>query len=99
MAKKVDFKGALGGIIDENKEEQHLDDSTTQEVHDKATNDTPFILEKKKKKKKNTKKSFPLYMDESKVNELDKICNKTGYTRNELINLMIDFGLRNLQIK
>lgn len=98
MAKKVDFKGALGGIIDENKEEQHLDDSTTQEVHDKATNDTPFILEKKKKKK-NTKKSFPLYMDESKVNELDKICNKTGYTRNELINLMIDFGLRNLQIK
>lgn len=98
MAKKVDFKGAIGGIIEEHKEEQHLDDSTTQEVHDQVINDTPFILEKKKKKK-NTKKSFPLYMDENKVNELDKICNKTGYTRNELINLMIDFGLKNLQIK
>lgn len=28
-------------------------------------------------------------MDEKRVNELDKICNKIGYTHNKLINLMV----------
>lgn len=96
MAKKADFKGSLGSIIEEDK--KAAKELAMEEVAEQVVSDSPFVLEKKKKKK-NTKKSFPLYMEEEKVNELDKLCNKTGYTRNELINLMIDYSLKNLQIK
>ena len=95
-AKRVSFENALVGEI-------KVDDPKDQDVKDVEQSDEqgqeqPFVLEKKKKKK-NIKKSFPMYMDEERVNELDKICNKTGYTRNELINLMIDYALKNLEIK
>ena len=95
MAKKADFKDAIGEIIDDKVQ---TDREPVQEIFEKIPGEASFILEKKKKKK-NTKKSFPLYMEEDKVNELDKLCNKTGYTRNELINMMIDYSLKNLQIK
>lgn len=96
-AKKADFKGAISGIIEE-KEEPVVVEQDNEIDSEQVTSDEPFILEKKKKKKA-IKKSFPLYMEEEKVNELDKICNKTGYTRNELINLMISYALKNLEIK
>ena len=96
MAKKADFKESLGLIIEEDKKVDK--ELNIEDVDEQETSDSPFVLEKKKKKK-NTKKSFPLYMEEDKVNELDKLCNKTGHTRNELINLMIDYSLKNLKIK
>lgn len=96
MAKKADFKNAIGEIIED--KDQVATEPVVQETQEQVPGEAPFILEKKKKKK-NTKKSFPLYMEEDRVNELDKLCNKTGYTRNELINLMIDYSLKNLQIK
>lgn len=95
MAKKADFKEALVGIIDDKKEESIPVEIATETI---SSGEIPFVLEKKKKKKV-SKKSFPMYMDEERVNELDKICNKTGYTRNELINLMVDYALKNLEIK
>ena len=97
-AKKVSFEETLVGEI-------KVDDPKGQEVKevdqqqlDESGQDQPFVIEKKKKKK-SIKKSFPLYMDEDRVNELDRICNKTGYTRNELINLMISYALKNVEIK
>ena len=51
----------------------------------------------KKQDDKNIKKSFPLYVDTLVQKELDKIAKKTGYSRNELINLMIQHCLDNLE--
>jgi hypothetical protein len=51
----------------------------------------------KKKDDKSEKKSFPLYVDAPKQKELDKVVKKTGYSRNELINMMIDFCLENIK--
>ena len=95
MAKKANFKTELGKIMEQ--------DDTTVVESEVNTNiidstETPFILERKKKNK-NAKKTFPVYMDEDKVNKLDKICNETGYTRNELINKMIENCLENIQLK
>ena len=51
----------------------------------------------KKQDDKSIKKSFPLYVDAATQKELDKIVKKTGYSRNELINLMIRHCLDNLE--
>lgn len=86
MAKKADFTGALGSELVKDIDEQQENGAI---VEDK---DPVFIVEPKTKKK-NTRKTFPVYMEESKVNKIDRICNKTGFTRNELINKMVDFAL------
>lgn len=93
MAKKVDFKEAINSIIEEEKTENLPEDNVAL-----PKNDEPFIIEKKQKHKIN-KKTFPIYMNEDMVNELDKICNKTGYTRNELINMIVSQALKNMQIR
>lgn len=56
-----------------------------------------FKLERKNVKKI-LKKSFPLNLENEKVKNLDKICKKTGYSRNELITKMIEFCLENLDL-
>lgn len=61
-------------------------------------NDGAFILEKKTTQKK-TKVNFPVYMDADKVNRLDTLCKRNGYSRNELINNMVGFCLENLEIR
>lgn len=96
QANKVTFEGVL-------KEEIKVDVPKEQEVKevdqlDESGQDQPFVIEKKKKKK-NIKKTFPMYMDEDRVNEIDRICNRTGHTRNELINMMVEYALKNLEIK
>jgi len=51
----------------------------------------------KKQKDKEDKVSFPFYTTREKQKELDKIVKRTGYSRNELINILIDFGLKNME--
>lgn len=51
----------------------------------------------KKQEDKSIKKSFPLYMDGALQKDLDKIVKKTGYSRNELINMMIKHCLENME--
>lgn len=51
----------------------------------------------KKQEDKNEKVQFPLYTFKPTVKELDKIVKKTGYSRNELINMMIDFCIKNIE--
>lgn len=87
MANKVDFTGALGNEIVKDVGEQQEVGAIIKD------NDLLFTPPSKKPKKKSTRKAFPVYMDEQKVNKLDRICRKNGCTRNELINSMIDFAL------
>lgn len=58
-----------------------------------------FAIEKKEKKRKPARKTFPIYMDPDLAKRLDKSCKQTGYTRNELINKMIEFCLDNLEVR
>lgn len=54
-----------------------------------------FHLSKKKTDKTN-KKAFNVYMENNLIKELDKLGRKSGYSRNELINLMCSWCLTNL---
>lgn len=54
-----------------------------------------FHLSKKKIDKTN-KKAFNVYMENNLIKELDKVSKKSGYSRNELINMMCNWCLNNL---
>lgn len=95
MAKKANFKTELGKIMEQD-DTTIVESAVNTNIIDSA--ETPFILERKKKNK-NVKKTFPVYMEQDKVNQLDKICNETGYTRNELINIMIEDCLKKIRLK
>ncbi len=87
---KVNFKDNL------KKEVQHktIIGSDSAEIRDEVYTSTTDTLEPKvQKKKAASKKSFPVYMPEDKVAKLDSIGNQLGYSRNELINKLIDKGL------
>jgi hypothetical protein len=57
-----------------------------------------LVLEKKSKSK-NEKKMVPLCFDVEVVKRLDMACKKVGYSRNEMVLRMIEFGLDKLEIK
>lgn len=44
-------------------------------------------------------KTFSVRIKEEIVDELDSIAQKTNRSRNELINIMIEFGIKNCEIK
>ena len=52
----------------------------------------------KKSDEKIVKKNFPVYMNVALQKEIDKVCRKTGYSRNELINLMCEYCVQNLEL-
>lgn len=56
-----------------------------------------FVIKKKVDDKKD-KKAFNIYMADSLVKDLDKLSKKTGYSRNELINIMCQECLNNYEI-
>lgn len=64
----------------------------------KITGSGKFKISKKKDEKA-VKKTFNLYMNENLVKDLDQICKKTGYSRNELINKMCDFCVSNIDFE
>ena len=33
------------------------------------------------------------------LNELDKLAGETNYSRNELINIILDYGVKNIEIE
>lgn len=43
-------------------------------------------------------KVFSVRIKESTVDELDKISSETNRSRNELINMMLEFGIENCEI-
>lgn len=89
------FKDNLKGNIKINNENKHVEENTN------VTNDnidTAFVLKKKADDKKG-KKVFNVYMDPDKLKELDKACKKSGYSRNELVNVMVEYCINNLKLE
>lgn len=80
------------------KENQVLESNTNikDDIQDENKNVKTFKIGKKQEDK-SVKKSFPLYMDGAVQKDLDKIVKKTGYSRNELINMMIKHCLENIE--
>lgn len=71
-------------------------DGTDVMIYKEAKISAPFKIGKKKETKVE-KKPFPLYVYETTKKELDDIVKKTGYSRNELVNKMIDYCLDNIK--
>lgn len=95
---KFDFKNSMKNNTKKEVETPVLDTNTTNETEtlNQESNVKKFIIGKKQEDK-SVKKSFPLYTDGEKQKKLDKICKRTGYSRNELINMMIDHCLENIE--
>lgn len=90
------FKDSIKSNI--KKENQTLtSDTTVKDNTDNKDQDIKTFKIGKKQEDKSIKKSFPLYMDGVLQKELDKIVKKTGYSRNELINMMIKHCLDNIE--
>ena len=90
-----DFKSNLITNIEKTTEKK---EPTKKEIPSDTRQNLKFKLSKKEKAKVN-RKSFPIYMDAEKIKELDKICKKTGYSRNELIDKMISYCIQNIEIE
>lgn len=98
MAKKVDFKNALNTQIDKVEDERTsvMDINEEQNINQEQEENVIFTIEKKAKKE--SKRNIALYIEPDTLKELDKVCKKTEYNRNEMINTMIKFCLANLKI-
>lgn len=100
---KGDFRDNLKSNINiENQNNINNSDINTTEVETQDTQETTakrvFKLSKKVDDKTN-KKSFPVYMENDLLKRLDKLCTKSNYSRNELINIMIEDCLNNLEFE
>lgn len=80
-----------------NNTNSSITDNTVNEVKNNTKTNQKFVLRKKSNDKKD-KKAFNVYMEDNLVKNLDKICKKTGHTRNELINIMCEYCVENLEI-
>lgn len=86
-----------------NEGKTNTDNNVKYDTNDNINDDTKsstahkFVIKKKVDDKKG-KKAFNVYMPDSLVKELDKLSKKTGYSRNELINMMCQDCLKNYEI-
>jgi hypothetical protein len=80
-------------------EDSNTNIDITENTNTNITNDTikKFTLKKKLDDKKE-KKAFNVYMQPELIKELDKLSKKSGYSRNELINLMCEYCVKNLEL-
>lgn len=67
----------------------------------KNTNNTTdkLVISKKKYKGDDGYKVFSVRIKDETVEQLDKISDKTNRSRNELINILIDFAINNCRIE
>lgn len=107
----LDIKGALSSLEDTTKETtntntnintgKNTNDDTINNIDTKvnttADTNTKFILKKKVDDKKD-KKAFNVYMVDSLVKEMDKLSKKSGYSRNELINIACNNLVNNVEL-
>ena len=52
-----------------------------------------------KKRGDDGNKVITVRMKEETVSALDRIANESNYSRNELINIMLEYGVKNIQIE
>lgn len=58
--------------------------------------DTPLVL---KKRGEDGNKVISVRIKENTLAEIDKIATEANYSRNELINILLSYGIKNLIIK
>lgn len=58
--------------------------------------DTPLVL---KKRGEDGNKVISVRIKENTFAEIDKIASEANYSRNELINILLNYGINNLTIK
>lgn len=97
---KLDLGAELPNLKDEKAEGKTMDqvNTNTNTESNINTDTTKKFVIKKKVDDKVGKKAFNVYMPDSLVKELDKISKKTGYSRNELINMMCQECVNNYEI-
>ena len=59
-------------------------------------NDKPLII---KKRGDDGTKIISLRIRQEVLDELDRISKESNYSRNEIINLMLEYGIEDVQIK
>ena len=57
-----------------------------------------LILHPKRPKGEDGYKTFSIRIKDETVEKLEDICRKTGYIRNELISVFIDYAIENIEI-
>lgn len=90
------FKENIKSNIKKENQTSILNNQINDNIESKDQGTKTFKIGKKQEDK-SVKKSFPLYVDGVTQKELDKIVKKTGYSRNELINMMIKHCLENIE--
>lgn len=58
-----------------------------------------LIISKKNLKGEDGYKTFSIRIKEETVEELDKISAQSNRSRNEIINLLLDFAIKNYEIQ
>ena len=58
----------------------------------------PLIIKKKDLKGEDGYKTFSIRIKEETVNELDQLSKDTNRSRNELINILLQYALQNCEI-
>ncbi|MCE5219686.1 MAG: CopG family transcriptional regulator [Clostridium sp.] len=99
----MNLKNNIKSNIKKGNETSMLDNNIKDDVKDNTENKdqetgTKKFTIGKKKEDKSVRKSFPLYVDGAMQKDLDDICKKTKYSRNELILMMIQYCIDNLEI-
>lgn len=64
-----------------------------------ANEQKKLIIKPKNLKGEDGHKVFSIRIKESLVEEVEKIAARTGYSRNELISMFIEFGLENCEVE
>ena len=59
----------------------------------------PLIIKKKKLKGEDGYKTFSIRVKEETVNELDRLSQETNRSRNELVNILLQFAIQNCEIQ
>ena len=58
-----------------------------------------LIINKKSLKGEDGYKTFSIWIKDETVAKLDKLANETNRSRNELINILLDYAIKNTEVK
>lgn len=58
-----------------------------------------LIINKKSLKGEDGYKTFSIRIKEDTVNNLEELSNKTNRSRNEIINILLDYAIKNCEVK
>jgi len=93
------FKDNLKGNININNDKDKVNGNTNVNIESNINTESNMFVLKKKQDDKKDKKVFNVYMMPEKLKELDKACKKSGYSRNEMVNIMIEYCLDNMKLE